>query len=162
STGDANVDASTVVTTVADSGPGSLRQAICNAALRPGADAVTFDPSLSGGVIHLTSAQLDISDASGPVLITATNLSGGVTITGDGVRRGFNITSGSAVTLDSLTVSNCLGDSGGGASSGGNLQISRCTFSGNAAQYVGGVYNYNSGATLIVDSSTFISNSATV
>jgi hypothetical protein len=162
STSDGDVSASTVVTTLADSGPGSLRQAIGNAAARPGADAVTFDPSLSGGVIHLTSTELDVSDTSGPLLITASNLAGGLAITGDGALRGFGIASGSDVTLDRLTVSNCLGDLGGGVSSGGNLQISRCTISGNAAQYVGGVYNYNSGATLIVDSSTFISNSATV
>ena len=81
----------TLVTTVADSGPGSLRQAIINAGVCEGPDVITFAPGLSGQVIRLTSAQLDIADQTGPVLITATNLPAGITLSGEGARRVFRI-----------------------------------------------------------------------
>src|ERR1043166_6958926 len=46
---------STIVTTTNDSGPGSLRQALSDAATIPGADTVTFAPGLSGQTITLAS-----------------------------------------------------------------------------------------------------------
>ncbi len=161
-TADPDVSATTLVTTLADSGHGSLRQAIYNAAARPGVDTVTFDPSLAGGVIRLTSAALTIDDPSGPVAISAGNLPSGIAISGEGARRAFEVSPGSTVTLDALTVSNCFSDMGAGTVTGGDLRITRCTFNANSAQYVGGVYNYSSTATLTILSSTFSGNSASV
>ena len=37
---------SLVVTTMADSGPGSFRQALANAGTNPGLDVITFDPAV--------------------------------------------------------------------------------------------------------------------
>lgn len=164
--GSANVEASTFVTTLADSGPGSLRQAICNAEARPGPDAVTFDPSLSGGVIRLTSAQLAIGDTTGGITITATNLPAGVVVSGEGARRVFRLAASSSLTLDSLTVSNGFlngtaietGD-GAGVISYGNLTLRRCTFAGNRARFAGAV-DIEGGA-LTVEQSTFSGNTAT-
>ena len=54
------------VTTTNDSGPGSLRQAIADAA---DGDTIQFDPSLNGQTITLTSAELVIAKSitiSGP------------------------------------------------------------------------------------------------
>ncbi|MSQ09546.1 MAG: hypothetical protein EXR52_00855 [Dehalococcoidia bacterium] len=51
-----------VVTTLADSGAGSLRQAILDANAAPGADTITFGVS---GTIVLTSSLPDITDGSG-------------------------------------------------------------------------------------------------
>ena len=49
------------VTSLADSGPGSLRQAIVDANSSPGADTIEFADGLSGE-IELTSGQLSIDD----------------------------------------------------------------------------------------------------
>ena len=163
--------ATTIVTTVADSGPGSLRQALLNAGACEGADVITFAPGLSGQVIRLTSAQLNIADQTGPVLITATNLPAGIAISGEGARRVFHIAAGSTVTLDSLTVSNGLGtagflpdNGGGGALCRGNLILNRCTFVRNAVPSlaanisVGGAVAVYQG-TLTATNSTFALNS---
>jgi hypothetical protein len=160
STTSPDVDASTLVTTTSDDGPGSLRQAFRNAALRPGPDIVTFAANLDGGVLAPAS-ELVISDDSGPVLITATNLPDGLGINGQGARRAFNISTGT-VALDSLTISNCAapGDVGGGILSAGNLTLRRCTINGNTALYVGGVYNTSSGTALILDNCTLFDNVA--
>src|SRR5437899_2056959 len=123
-----------VVTTTADSGPGSLRQAIASAT--PG-ETLTFAVS---GLITLTSGEL---------LIT-TNL----TITGPGASqltvqrstaagtpdfRIFDIRSGT-VTISGLTVSNGRSDSGGGIlnQARADLTLHDLVISGNAATNAGG------------------------
>jgi len=161
STGEPDADVSTLVTTLADSGPGSLRQALCNAAARPGPDVVTFAANLNGGVLAPAS-ELVIDDDSGPVTITATNLPDGLAINGQNLRRGFNILSGTTVTLDSLTVSNCNagGGQGGGILNGGNLTLRRSTLSGNHAVDVGGVYADLTNSKLVLDHCTLFENAA--
>ena len=50
------------VTNTNDSGIGSLRQAILDANANPGADLITFAPSLDNQAITLTSNTLQITD----------------------------------------------------------------------------------------------------
>jgi len=50
------------VSSTADNGPGSLRDAIAQANARPGADEVIFDPALAGQPIVLTTDQLTVTD----------------------------------------------------------------------------------------------------
>src|SRR5438477_11544594 len=52
-----NQQATIIVTTTADSGPGSLRQALADA---QNGDTIGFDPLLNGQTITLTSAELFI------------------------------------------------------------------------------------------------------
>src|SRR5262245_3472527 len=49
------------VTTLADGGPGSLRDAVARANALPGADVVVFDDGLTG-TIALTGGELDLTD----------------------------------------------------------------------------------------------------
>jgi predicted outer membrane repeat protein len=167
STGEPDVDASTLVTTLADSGPGSLRQAICNAGARPGPDTVTFAPHLSGGVIALTSASLVITNQAGPLAITATNLPGGLTLSGENARHVFIVMPGQALTLDSLTLSNghavTLFDivplGGGLWNFGGTTVVRRCTFVDNAATFGGALMCYQ--GSLTAENCTFSGNQST-
>ena len=62
---DRTVPSTFLVTNTADSGPGSLRQAILDANAQAGADVIQFAPSFSSGpqTITLTSGELRITDA---------------------------------------------------------------------------------------------------
>ena len=140
------------VTTLTDSGPGSLRQAIADAA--PG-DTIDFGVM---GTITLTNGELVITNnltIKGP---GATIL----TVSGNNASRVFAFDSVTA-TLSGLTVADGHG-SGPGAginNNGGSLTISNCAVTRNMheynfSQYGGGLCN-STGAVTIV-SSTFCGN----
>jgi len=160
STTSPDIEASTLVTTANDDGSGSLRQALRNAALRPGADLITFASNLSGSVIHLASGSLQVDDSSGAVDISAVSLQRGITITGDGTTRAFTLAAGSSLTLDSLRIVSCYAAQGGAVLSAGNLTVHSCTIASNFAQFGGGIYSTATNASLVISSSTLTENSA--
>ena len=91
--GDSGAMATFTVTSTADSGAGSLRQAILDANAADGRDAIVFAASFDGGaedIIRLTSGQIAITGAlridGGP----------GVTITGDAA--GDDVTDAAGIT----------------------------------------------------------------
>ncbi len=89
-----------LVTSLADSGPGSLRQAVLNANAHSGADTILFATGLQG-TIKLTSGELDVTD-SVKILGPGT---GKLTISGNNASRVFNLTgSGTSVEIDDLTI----------------------------------------------------------
>ena len=121
-----------VVTNTADSGPGTLRSAITNAA--SGA-VITFDPSLSGATITLSNT-LTINTN---LTIDASALPGGLQINGNGSVQIFNVASNTIVFLNSLTITNGYStNNGGGIYNNGTLTLTNCTLSGNSAPYGGG------------------------
>jgi hypothetical protein len=142
---------STNVSTTADSGPGSLREAIAHAALIPGPDTLTFSPGLSGQTITLSS-EIVINDADG-LTIDASAVTGGVTVDGGtGTNRIFSISSGASLTLTSLTLT---GGNGAGTASTGNggaiynlgtLTATNCTFFSNTATGNGGAVAHGGGS----------------
>jgi uncharacterized delta-60 repeat protein len=67
--------ASTIVTNTLDSGTGSLRQAVLNANANPGADAITFDPTVFATAQTITVSAL-------PPNYTMLALTGDTTVTG--------------------------------------------------------------------------------
>src|SRR5262249_14698206 len=100
------------VTTLADSGDGSLRAAITQANAHPGADVIVFNDGLSG-TIALTGGQLDITDAvkiNGP---GADRL----TVSGSNLSRVFKVEAGETVSISGLTIA------GGNASNGNGSGI---------------------------------------
>ena len=151
-----------VVTSTADSGPGSLRQAVADDV--SGDEPIEFASSLAGQTITLLS----------PIEITHN-----LTITGPGsselslsggkATELFVIESG-AVSISGLTLANGLAVQGGAIENSGNLAISNCTFSNNVAQNnpslypnvdsAGGAIANLAGATLLVTGSTFTGNEA--
>ena len=119
------------VTTTAESGPGSLKQAILDANACSGANIIDFAPSAYGRIL-LTSGELLISDhlfINGPA---ATNLA----VDGNAAGRVFHIASGNSVTIAGLTITNGLANSnsGGGIyNDHAALTISNCAISGNSS-----------------------------
>jgi hypothetical protein len=153
-------DASAVVTTTADSGVGSLRYA---ATYTTNNQVVTFDSSLAGATIRLTSGQILLK----PILtIDASALPGGVRIDGNNQSRIFQVNGSNTVVLNSLTITNGNGtggsapNSGGGIFNGGNsnhLTLNNCWLTGNSSTNLGGGLD-SAGATLVANGTTFSGN----
>jgi uncharacterized repeat protein (TIGR01451 family) len=152
-----------VVTTNADSGPGSLRKAIQDACA---GSNITFDMSPGHVVspITLTSAELAINKdltISGPGANTLTlqrSAAGGTP-----QFRIFNIQSGTNVSISGLTISggNISGANGGGILNNSTLTLTNDIVSGNTAgTSSGGGGIFNNGATLTLTNSTVSGNTA--
>ena len=91
------------VTNNADSGAGSLRQAIIDANTTTGvADTINFSLG-SSATITLTSPLPPITDGAG---LTIDGGSADITISGDNKYRVFEVGSGAKLTLSNLTVAN--------------------------------------------------------
>ncbi len=152
------------VTSTADSGTGTLRQAILDANGAPGADQIVFAPATNGTEFDLTTGQMSITDA---VTITG-NGSSRTIIDGQQLSRIFDVTAGD-VTLQRLTLKNgktTANNEFGGAirsTSTGTLTISESTFQGNSTTGTGsegGAIRLQNGSIRIIDS-TFQGNSTT-
>ena len=140
-----------VVSNTGDSGPGSLRQAIIEANAQQGANEIIFDPTAfaTPQSITLTSGQLELSDTSGTETITGP--AAGVTVSGGGTSRVFQIDSGVTASISGLTITDGNANNGGGlADYGGNLTLNDCTISSNSAGSGGGLYD-KGGALILTD-----------
>ena len=148
------------VTNTADSGEGSLRQAVSDANASAGEDTISFDPSLSGQTITLGS-QLRVTDSAG---LTIDGGSANITVSGNNAVRVFDVLFADAkLTLNNLTVANGRGAGGGGIYNNGTLTVTNSTLSGNRADVVyanGGGGIWNAGGTVTVSNSTLSGNSA--
>ena len=124
------------VTSLADSGPGSLRTAI--AAASPGA-TITFASCLAGS-ITLTGGGLVINTdltITGPGPKT-------LTVNGNHNDLVFHIASGN-VNLSGLTIYNGLASVGGGVYNQGTVTLSNCTVTANDSDGFGGGGLWNDG-----------------
>lgn len=144
------------VTTLADSGTGSLRKAIADLPAS-GQGVITFAPALSGQSIELSTGELAIEKN---LTIDASNLGGGIVLDGTDNSRLISVSAGKTVTLKSLTLTHgdSSGSPGGGVFNEGILTMQQCTVSANQTTVAGGgVYNSATG-TLKVNASTFADN----
>src|ERR1700730_17159835 len=161
--------ATLIVTSTADSGAGSMRDAIAAAGA---GDTIQFDAALKGQTITLSSAELLIHknvtiDGPGANQLTVQRS----TANGTPAFRIFEIDAiypaSNAVTIAGLTIANGNSpDSGGGISANGyGLMIANCVISGNSASnYGGGIYCSApsfSGSTVSIINSTISGNRAT-
>jgi len=156
------------VTTTADSGAGSLRQAITDANATSANDIIEFN--FAAGTAPYT-----ITLASALPTIATTSTAGTLTITGLGAsslridaNRGnfsiFDIASGANLSISGVTVTGANKSGVGGAFlNSGTLTITNSTISGNTVDTVnnegGGIFNSSFG-TLTVSNSAISSNSA--
>jgi hypothetical protein len=178
------------VTTLDDSGAGSLRDAIAAAAA---GDTIAFDDALRGGTIALTGGELAIPGdltIQGPgadQLTVSSGHHGRVFAVEPGVTAriadltiadgnvfgapfqevfGGGVLNEGTLTLSCRTLSGNsaapfgYADGGGVANHRGTLTVSGCTLSGNSANYLGGGGIFNY-STLAVRASTLSDNSTT-
>jgi len=157
--------APTTVTNTNDSGTGSLRWALRNAADRAGADAISFAPGFTGPIV--LSSEIVINDSTGAVTIDASALSTRLTIDGGpGTNRIFSMAAGSNLSLTGLTLTG--GDGGGATQNGvagailnsGTLLLTGCTVSGNSASGAGAISS-PPGSTLTLVQCTLSGNRTT-
>ena len=165
-----------VVTTLADSGAGSLRSEAT------AGGTVTFNAGLTG-TINLTSGPISVSgtttitgpganlitvSASGSLIFqtAGTTSVSGLTLTGGSGAQGGAINNSGSLTLNAVAVaSNAAADAGGGVYNTGSLTVTSSTFSGNsvtAADCAGGgaIRSEGPGSVLAVTNSTITGNSA--
>ena len=158
------------VTSLADSGAGSLRAAIVSANAAAGADTITFQPGLTG-TITLSSGELLLSDSlaiSGPGAAR-------ITIDANHASRVFHIDDNGpddrAYTISGLTVTGGMTALGGDNDSGGGLylepsfdqvplMLSDIVFSANQAARQGGAISV-SGALLTLRNAQLVGNTVT-
>jgi hypothetical protein len=170
---DRTVPSTFTVRNLADSGPGSLRQAVLDANDNPGADLIRFAPAGREGTITLTGGELSITD---DLILEGPGVNR-LTISGNDASRVFSV-SGSAtdVLIRDLTIAHgratgttvegpygpvTLG--GGLLNTGARVILSHVTMDNNQAVgpiAQGGAIASFSGATLVVTDSTFTENRA--
>jgi hypothetical protein len=142
------------VSNLAESGPGSIRQAIIDANNNPGQDTIQITPGLTGSVI-LTSGPMTIIDAvdiSGTgtiytsLFVMGTNNSGRVFIVNAP-------TTMSGIACSSSNASGAFPGLGGGIYSTASLTLNDCGFGGDSATNGGAIYQ--TGATLTLNRCSF-------
>ena len=150
-----------VVTNTNDSGTGSLRQALLNAATA-GAGSVTFSSAdFNTPQIINTQSTLVLpyyTTIQGPTSGSGASLTNLVTIEGNGVGQLMSVASGvSYASISNLTLNHGGYSNGGAIANAGTLSVSATTFSNNVSAFGGGIYNTG---TLTVLDSTFSGNYA--
>jgi len=147
---------SITVTSSADSGPGSLREAIATAAA---GSTIRFASSLKGKTIVLKTGELAITknltiDGSG-----AANL----TVSGNKASRVFNISDRLSVSLNNLTIANGKTISSGGGVNVrdySEITVNNCKFNNNSGG-IGGGLRIGYGGSGTVTNSSFTGNNGT-
>ncbi|MGH9941137.1 MAG: choice-of-anchor Q domain-containing protein [Pyrinomonadaceae bacterium] len=138
------------VSSSADSGPGSLREAIAQANANGAASNVinlnTLDIALTSGELAITR-NLTINGAFSEV-----QRSGDA---GTPEFRLFRIQTGVHATVNNLRVSDGANFFGGGINNDGNLTLNNCVVSNNSGGNGGGIYN---SGTLTMNSSSIVNN----
>src|SRR5262249_2339802 len=149
------------VTNLADSGPGSLRQAVLDVNAHHDTDQIVFAPGLHG-TIALTSGELNITDDDLTITGPGANQ---IAVSGTDASRVFAIAAGVTAEIDALTITHGRATQGGGIDNAGSLTLSHCTLSENQAinnsgnGSGGGIFN-ESGAALLLRQSTLAHNLA--
>ena len=140
----------------------SLREAIAFANIAPtGNSTITFDQKTfkTPQTITLTGTQLELSNTAGTETITGPNK--GVTVSGGGLSRVFQVDRGVAASISGLTMTGGNSGKGGALYDQGTTALTNCTVSGNSAsQGGGGLFTASGGTTTLINCS-ISGNSAT-
>ncbi len=150
-----------VTTNSDDSATGSLRNIIAGADV---GSTITFTNTLSGRAILLTNGQVILSNS---LTISGSGLTNGIQINGTGNGRIFQISSGTTVGLNSLTLTNGNGagtvanGTGGAIYNLGALTLTNCLLAGNrSAQLAGAINSTGAGSSVNALGCNFIGNNS--
>lgn len=161
-----------IVTSLADTGAGSLREAIESANDSPGPDVIRFSNELTGTVTVLNGAMR----IEGPLSIIGPGASK-LKLDATSMSQIFQIDDGDASTDSRATISgltfkggradDALGEEGGAIFSLESLQVTSCLFANNDADAGGAIFveQPNSGGTLLsvsIQKSDFLQNIALI
>ncbi len=138
----------TIVTSVADSGSGTLTDALQKAS---DGTTITFDKNLTGQTIYLAHGDLDINKS-----ITIRGPTGSINIRTGNAGQHIYIGQGHSVTLENLTFTDSYTLKHSIIENDGNLTINNSTIDGDESYNRGGAI-YNTGD-LILNSDTIINN----
>ncbi len=151
----------TVNSTADDGSTGTLRWAIGQANSAGGAETIQFNPTVfaTPQTITLGGTQLELSDTTGTETITGP--AAGLTISGGGQSRVFQVDGGVAASISGLTITggNAGNGNGGGLANYGTASLSNCTVSDNSASSGGGLFLFE-GATTLLTNCALSGNSA--
>ena len=145
-------------------GSGDLRYCINQADANDQANTIVFDATVFGTpqTITLSGSQLGLAGTGG--IQTITGPAAGVTISGGGTSRVFQVDSGVSASISGLTITGgSTSGYGGGLYNEGTAKLTACTVSGNSAKEGGGLFDSGSSertATLTLTDCTVSGNSA--
>ena len=161
--------ATLTVTTTADAGAGSLRQAMTDAITNAEANDIRFAIPTSDPGYDLPTGRFTILLASTlpaipvPVTTIVNNQTQALTIRGNNTFPIFALVNSAVVTMTNITISHGSTSGDGGGIQMGNsatLTLNFCNVSNNTAGSRGGAIFMSDSGTLHVHQSTFTSNSA--
>jgi CSLREA domain-containing protein len=135
-------------------GQNTLREALTYA---NAGDTISFDPSLSGAIISLSSTLTIDKNVS----IDGSALASPVTISGGGAVRVFYVNAGVVASMNRLSIINGYindGTEGGGIMTWGDLAVTNSSFTNNISTFQGGGIAVGWGGSLSVTNSTFTNN----
>jgi subtilisin-like proprotein convertase family protein len=159
------VTASHIVTTAADAGPGSLRDAVTRSNNDLDANAIVFDPTVFGTAqtISLLTALPQITN--GDLTVTGTGAANLVVRRDPGAAANFGIFSNASsapnVTFDGLTITGATAGSGGGITVAGGTAVTvrNAAVVDNVGSTAGGIFMGSGTASrLVVQNSTISGN----
>ena len=135
---------------------GDLRYCINQANADDQSNTIVFDPTVFGTpqTITLSGGPLELENTWGTQTITGP--AAGLTISGGGSTRVFQVDGDVTASISGLTIS---GGNGGGLYNGGSATLNDCTLSDNTSWSGGGVFN-GDGATLTLTDCTVSDNTA--
>ena len=133
---------------------GSLRWAITQANTATDPSIIAFDPTVfaTPRTIALLHGQLELSNTNASMAIDSP--ASGVTVSGGGVSRVFQVDGGVTATISGLTITDgSTSDNGGGVNSayGATLHLQDCTIESSSANGLGGGF-YNEGTATLAGS----------
>ncbi len=142
-------------------GQTDLRQAIVQANTTGGDETIVFDKTVfeTPQTITLAGTQLELSDTTGTETIIGP--AGGLTISGGGLSRVFEVDSGVTATISGMTITggDNSGYGGGIYDNSGTLTVTDCTLSGNSAANGGALSSR--GGSVTVANDLFTGNQST-